>query len=151
MSALTLEDIADLAHWALEEHGLAQQGWVFGWDKAKTRHGCCDFMARRISLSRPVYTIVANRDDALDTILHEVAHALAGWVVADHGSEWKAIAAQVGARPERCATATERVPFSWHGACRCGMERHGRHRRPSAGVYHRCRICGQRISWWRQA
>ncbi len=36
-SELTLVDIEDLARWALEEHGLAERGWTFGWDRALRR------------------------------------------------------------------------------------------------------------------
>lgn len=41
-------------------------------------------------------------DQVTDTILHEIAHALAG-PAARHGPAWKSIARRLGATPKSCA------------------------------------------------
>ena len=40
-------------------------------------------------------------DKVKDTILHEIAHAIAGYS-AGHGQKWKDVCIQIGAKPERC-------------------------------------------------
>jgi predicted SprT family Zn-dependent metalloprotease len=146
MGTLTLHDIEDLARHALIEHGLAGKGWVFAWDRAVRRAGQCHFGKRQISLSRPVFSIEANREDALDAILHEVAHALAG-PSAGHGWVWKQYARQIGARPERCASTLQAPPTAIVGRCTCGAD-HRKARMPKAS--YACRLCRSPIQWERR-
>ena len=102
----------------LEEHGLASLGWTGGLDNARRRFGVCQPNSRSISLSR--HLVKLNDDDeVLDTILHEIAHALA---FEEHGENcghdfrWKALCVRVGARPERCydTEETNTVSANWH-------------------------------------
>jgi predicted SprT family Zn-dependent metalloprotease len=144
---LTMQDIQQLALAALEEHGLMLQGWGFQWDNAVKRAGLCSFRNKQIQLSRAIYGIEANREHALDTILHEVAHALAG-PGAGHGPAWKRIARQIGARPERCYSTSEITPPKGKivGTCACGSI-HRRHRAVKPGTGHLCRLCRSRVTW----
>jgi predicted SprT family Zn-dependent metalloprotease len=71
-------------------------GWKFGFDKAKTSAGTCRSQYKEISLSS--YFILnskATELDLLDTIKHEIAHAIVG---GRHGHDavWKAKALEVG-------------------------------------------------------
>ena len=59
----------------LREHGL--DDWTIVADRAKTRAGVCRFAKRQIGLSAPLTTLHSD-DEVLDTILHEIAHALVG-------------------------------------------------------------------------
>lgn len=98
MSAATVRSLAEKA---LEEHGLSE--WSFSWDRALRRAGACFYRARRISLSRH---FVERNDEAavLDTIRHEIAHALA-WKhdrETGHGAAWRRWCRTTGARPVRC-------------------------------------------------
>lgn len=72
-------------------------------DSAKKRFGLCDMSSREISLSGPL-TILNTDDEVRDTILHEIAHALA-WELhkenCGHDERWKAICGHIGARPDR--------------------------------------------------
>jgi predicted SprT family Zn-dependent metalloprotease len=141
---LTTIDISELARWALEEHGLASQGWRFGWDRAVRRAGACHYGDKRITLSSPIFQIEKNREDALDTILHEVAHALAGRG-AGHGATWKMIALDIGAQPRRCHTLTT-PQLSVVGTCACGPK-YQRTRLPGSGRKYTCRICSETVVW----
>lgn len=78
-------------------------GWVFTFDEAG-RRGQCSYEKRRISLT----THHAAKDDPFDvieTILHEIAHALADqelkekrrWET-DHGPTWDRIARSIGGK-----------------------------------------------------
>lgn len=95
---MNLLDAERLAHHLMRNHGLVN--WSFKWDHAKRRFGVCRFGRKEIGLSRYLVSL-NNESDVRDTILHEIAHALAGRD-AHHGPRWKAMAARIGARPERC-------------------------------------------------
>lgn len=81
--------------------------WAFGWDRAVKRLGCCRVTRREITLSR--YFVEAHLDgesaQISDTVLHEIAHALA-WEQgrhAGHGPLWKAWCVALGATPRATA------------------------------------------------
>jgi predicted SprT family Zn-dependent metalloprotease len=106
--------------------------WSFGFDNAKRRAGLCDYTRKRISVSR---YLAARYDDDENhqTLLHEVAHALAG-PKAGHGPEWKRVARDlgyVGGVTHRGETATDLAP--WVGVCPAGHVAY-RHRRPTRSV-----------------
>ena len=68
--------------------------WSFAFDRAARRAGLCDFAKKRITVSR--HLAERAEDDVVhQTLLHEVAHALAG-PKAGHGPEWKRIAGELG-------------------------------------------------------
>ena len=143
--APSLAEVEQLAWLTLERHRLTDAGWTFSWDRAVRRAGACHYERRAVTLSRPIFAIEANRHDAHDTLLHEVAHALAG-PDASHGPEWRRLARSIGARPERChGLATPPLPIL--GSCVCGAD-HERTRRPK-GRYV-CRRCGGPIRWRRR-
>lgn len=113
---------------ALIAHHL-DPSWTFGFDNAKRRAGLCDYTHRRISVSR---YLAARYDDDTNhqTLLHEVAHAIAG-PGAGHGPAWKRVARElgyVGGTTHRGETATELAP--WVGTCPAGHTAY-RHRRPT--------------------
>lgn len=79
---------------------LGLSGWVFTWDRAKKRLGCCNMTRQRISLSGYFVLHYLERDPQLitETILHEIAHALA-WVhyrERGHGLIWRQFCEQLG-------------------------------------------------------
>lgn len=112
----------------LDEHGL--QNWTFKLDNAKVRFGRCNSGKKLITLS--FYLTVLNEEaEVRETIMHEIAHALAGHE-AGHGPAWKAVARSIGASDSRCYSDDKVVtpPGRWIGTCTsCGREIN-RHRRP---------------------
>lgn len=117
------------------------ESWTFGFDNAKRRAGLCDYTRKRISVSR--YLAARHDDDANhQTLLHEVAHALAGHR-AGHGPAWKRIARDIGysgGSTHRLETATELAP--WVGRCPAGHVMY-RHRRPDHEMS--CARCSRRF------
>lgn len=106
--------------------------WTFAFDNARKRAGACDETRKRITLSR---YLSARYDDETNrqTLLHEVAHALAG-VRAGHGAAWKLIARDIGYTggvTHSGETATELAP--WVGVCPAGHVAY-RHRRATRPV-----------------
>jgi predicted SprT family Zn-dependent metalloprotease len=123
----------------METHGLIADGWTFKFDRAVRRAGVCSFSKKEIRLSTPI-TLLNSVDEIRDTVLHEAAHALAGHK-AGHGPEWKRIAQQIGARPER--TYGEEVaapPAPWLGTCIYGHTT-ARHRLTQSGRRTACGKC----------
>ncbi len=129
-----MSELHQVREWAesLIEHHL-DQTWTFGFDNAKQRAGLCDYSRRRISVSR---YLTARYDDATNrqTLLHEIAHALAG-SDARHGPRWKRIAREIGYTggvTHRGETASELAP--WVGTCPAGhvVYRHRRATRPTS-------------------
>lgn len=113
--------------------------WTFAFDNAKRRAGLCNYTTKRISVSRYLAARWSD-DDVHQTLLHEVAHALAG-AEAGHGPEWKKIARDmgyVGGTTHEGETATELAP--WRGTCPNGHVLH-RHRRPTRKTS--CALCSR--------
>lgn len=137
----TDERLAELQRRAealMRAHGLA--GWKFCWDRAKRRLGQCRGDTRTISLSRPLAT-VNSREQSIDTILHEIAHALVG-VEHGHDRVWKRKVVEIGGTPQRIAHNSVCLPPSWVGHCpNCGY-RQGAHRRRVLA----CRTCCDRFN-----
>lgn len=111
----------------MEHHGL--RGWTFDFDNAKRRFGACRFSQSRITLSASL-TQMNDEAEVEETILHEIAHPLAGQ--ASHGPHWQRVAASIGASTERCYSL-ERVntpPKPLIGKCpECGYTTRGFRRR----------------------
>jgi predicted SprT family Zn-dependent metalloprotease len=137
-----MSDLHRVRLWAealLSNH--LDDSWTFAFDNAKRRAGLCDYTRKRISVSR---YLAARYDDDTNhqTLLHEVAHALAG-ADAAHGPRWKAIACDlgyVGGVTHHGETATELAP--WVGVCPAGHTAY-RHRRPARATS--CVKCAPRF------
>lgn len=105
------------------------EGWSFRFDNAKTRAGLTNFTKRTISVSRHL-AVLWDDDEVHQTLLHEVAHALAG-PQAGHGPRWRRIADElgyVGGRTHQGEIAS--ATAKWLGVCPSGHE-HLRFRKPT--------------------
>jgi predicted SprT family Zn-dependent metalloprotease len=132
-----LLEVRNLALSLLAKHGL--YNWTFAYNRRKQTMGMCVYDRRTIELS--IYFVLRNSwAEILDTILHEIAHALAG---SKHGHDgvWKRKCREIGARPERCGEAN--MPAGpWRAHCGgCGRQFH-RYRRPRRRKGWYCGGCG---------
>ena len=124
---MNIDEARQLAEDLIRQHQLT--GWRLVFDRARTRAGVCRFGPREIGLSR-VLTALHPPELVRDTILHEIAHAIAGPGHA-HDAVWRATAIRIGGDGRRCVSATApRAPAPWVGVCARGHEV-SRHRRPS--------------------
>ena len=94
-SVKRLLEVANEARSLMDSQGL--EDWMFRFSTAETRLGECRESERVIQLGAR-HAVTAERRDVTDTILHEIAHALAG-ANARHGPAWKVIATWLGATP----------------------------------------------------
>lgn len=128
----------DMARDLMDDHGLAL--WSFAFDNAKRRCGNCNFGKRKITLSRH-YVSMNEEWEIRDTILHEIAHAIAGFE-AGHGPNWKGVARRIGATPKRCADASVAMPKApWKIVCATGHILGTRHRQSRNMTSYVCRTC----------
>jgi predicted SprT family Zn-dependent metalloprotease len=102
--------------------------WTFRFDRSKVRFGKCDYAKREISLSQHLVELNAAQE-VLDTILHEIAHALAG-PRAGHGCAWKRVALSIGCNAQRCyGGEVSRPAPKYKGTCPSCRSVIYRHRR----------------------
>jgi predicted SprT family Zn-dependent metalloprotease len=96
---VTLAQARQLALQLMKLHKLSPK-WSFRFDDSKVRFGRCNYGKKEISLSR--YLVELNHEDEVrDTILHEIAHALAPRG-AGHGPKWRSVALSIGCNGRRC-------------------------------------------------
>lgn len=134
-------DASVLARQTMNNHGLGH--WIFAFDRAKRRAGLCNSRHRTISLSEN-YVSRNDKEEILDTILHEIAHALVG-PGKGHNNEWKAMCIKIGAKPIRCYNSDQvNMPKGhWRAICNgCKKEFHC-HRKPKYSFGYYCRKCGK--------
>jgi predicted SprT family Zn-dependent metalloprotease len=126
---MELEQAQTLAEHLMKQHKLWPK-WSFAFDRSKLRFGKCNYGTKEISLSRH---LVELNDEAQvrDTILHEIAHALAPRG-AGHGPIWQLIARSIGCNGQRCYGQEVRRPKPRHKAtcpaCKRVIYRHRRTR-----------------------
>lgn len=136
---MRLQEAMILAKELMEQHGLI--GWTFQFDRAKIRMGRCSCRRKLITISAPLAQL-NSENEVRDTILHEIAHALAG-DSAGHGILWKRQAIAIGARPVACYDAEKvvQVPAKWIGKCPMCDAKYTRHRQPARDRNYSCPPC----------
>jgi predicted SprT family Zn-dependent metalloprotease len=96
---VNLTEAQRLAKKLMQTHGLLPQ-WKFEFDRAVIRFGSCQWGRKKITLSAHLVQLNDQRQ-VEDTLLHEIAHALAG-PRAGHGPKWKLLARTLGCSDQRC-------------------------------------------------
>jgi predicted SprT family Zn-dependent metalloprotease len=142
-------DAEKLAWELMQQHGLVPR-WKFVFDRAIRRFGSCNERKRLITLSARL-TEMNSEYQVRDTILHEIAHALAG-VRAGHGRKWRRVASIIGCNARSCyGDEVRQPPGKFVGQCpTCGYEVHrARRRRVSCGRCDR-RFNAAHVFVWRR-
>lgn len=90
---------AKIANELMIKYEVDKLGYKFRFNKKKLSAGTCSYTEKTIQLSLPI-TQFAEEHDVVDTILHEIAHAL----TPGHGHDkvWKKKAIEIGCRGKRC-------------------------------------------------
>jgi predicted SprT family Zn-dependent metalloprotease len=137
---MNLTDCSRLARSLMTEHGLTD--WRLEYGSAHKLFGVCCFGPKIIRLSE---RLVGLNPESIcrDIILHEIAHALAGYD-AKHGPDWKRIAKRIGCSSDRCygeEVVKPVAPAPYEAVCPGCGKRYQRYRRPKVGVNHSCSVC----------
>lgn len=138
-------EVSRIARTLMNEHGLGQ--WRFEYDRSTKRFGACYYGSRTIKLSEKL--VGANTvERCTETILHEIAHALAGHA-AGHGPAWVRQARALGIKGERCYDGeSTTLVGNYFGYCaRCGDDKpmSSRVQAPTPGFI--CRKHRTRLVW----
>jgi len=71
-------------------------GWTLKFGNSKAKAGLCNCESQTITISR-YFLISADRNEILNVVLHEIAHAVVGpYVEKPHGVEWRGAALKLG-------------------------------------------------------
>ena len=146
--AMLLTEVATLGKQLIREHEVKsglKAGWQFAFDLAPARGGACRYSDQQITLS-VTYCLKASKEEIVDTILHEIAHAIVG-PKHGHDATWKMVARRIGCTAERCH-GLQHTPPRWHGQCGCGQQWE-RQRLSHRIRTSRCGKCKGNIEWKR--
>ena len=136
-------DVRKLAHDLMAKFGL--HGWTFEFRNFKGRLGQCKTgrVAGTGVISLSEFFVLNNEEwKVVDTILHEIAHALVG-PHHGHGPLWKAKAQELGCIPEACSKQAQMPQGRYQATCRSCNHLYHLHRRPSSNRKYWCRRCGK--------
>lgn len=101
---MKLEKVRNIVIELMKEHGLT--GYVFKWNNSVRYFGVHSGRLKYIKLSRPLTLHESDNERIVNTILHEIAHALdyknRGYSC--HDNEWKRIARSIGCDGQRCSS-----------------------------------------------
>lgn len=134
------QQFGDLVKRELDKWKLTEQGWGYGYDNWKRTIGRCYYKDKTLVFSLP---FIDNNplDKLLDTIRHEVGHALTPGH--GHTGMWKVYARIVGYEPKACDTTGLSIPCKYLAACLCGNVARW-HRKPRH-EYYLCGKCRNKI------
>ncbi len=134
---MDLKELERIANQQLIQFGLS--GWTFRLANSKRRLGVCKYRPKRIEIAE-YYARNNPPESVLDTLLHEIAHAIAG-AGAGHGPAWKAIALRIGASPRACDTSPDTVvqPGDWQVTCPACNRTYHRYKQPKSLAVYRCK------------
>lgn len=133
---MDLREVEAIAHMEMAKHALTD--WTFGFGATKRRMGICKYREKRIEIAE-FHAANNPPETVLDTLYHEIAHALAG-PRAKHGPKWKMIAVRLGATPRACDDSPKTIapPDNWQATCVTCQRKYQRYRRPMTLTGYRC-------------
>src|SRR5213595_1273215 len=126
---MDLKQVLFMARTEMDRHKLTN--WKVVLFDSKSRAGEAEYIRWDLNPERSYGIIRLSRDymsvfevkDALETILHEIAHALDSPKNKAHGPEWKAIAKRIGSTGSRCVPRdAPRPKAKYRGVCPNGYE-----------------------------
>lgn len=119
-----------------EKHGLSD--WTIKVNSNRTFLGWCKYRYKRIEISIN-HLNSGNRKEILNTLLHEIAHALVG-PHHGHNEVWRRKAIEIGCDGNRCGRIESE--FSYQAICNGCQKKFHRHRQVRANQWKYCLACG---------
>lgn len=129
------EDVREL--WKTRQREMGLVGWVLKFDHSKTNAGTCltTYWNTNPSMSRGIITLsmsymeVFDYEDVLETINHEMAHAITNPRMKAHGPEWKASCRKTGSNGRRVVRQEANRPESRYVGTCSGGHKFSRHKK----------------------
>lgn len=118
----------------MDENGL--QAWSIAFDRSKRRGGLCIHARRTLQFGEAVLAVMSD-EQCINTITHEIAHAMVG-PGHQHDGTWQRQHRALGGNGERCHDTV--VPGRWQGVCPNGhtMNRHAKSDKMFRGSCGQC-------------
>jgi predicted SprT family Zn-dependent metalloprotease len=142
---MTTNEVIYLARTLMDEHGLKL--WGFAFSRSRKKLGTCYYSRKLICLS--LFHATHDREELVrETILHEIAHAIAGHD-AGHGSRWVLTAARIGCKEiGRCGKPEKgrgyvQAKGTYYAICPGCLHKHQWYKRPNMRGKYYCRSCGK--------
>ncbi len=134
---MKVNDIVKEARALMNQHGLCD--WNVRISNAKRQLGCCNYTKKTLSFSK--YLSTTEDKTPINTILHEIAHALTPG--AHHGWKWRQKALEIGCNGN-ITSSVQLVKPKYAPICsKCGKTFGERHRR----INGECPGCKSNIIW----
>lgn len=92
----------------MQQYGLVDAGWTFEYSKRTTNLGHCSYQHKIIYLSIS-WTYTGDEVRVLNTIRHEIAHALVG-SGHSHDNVWRRKALELGCTGDACTAVRHEKP-----------------------------------------
>lgn len=136
---IILEHYEEIGRSLMDKHKLFK--WKFSYSKRiKNVLGLCNYSKKEIILNQ-VFSRNASPDEVIDIILHEIAHALAGYKN-QHNHIWKNIFQKIGGTGNVLYSfKTNYVPWNYTAVC-CDVT-FGRYIKPKKDLY--CSHCSKKL------
>jgi len=119
-------------------------GWRFGFANTGRRLGVCKF--RKCLIQLQTYYAEHNPPaEVMETVLHEIAHALAG-PKHGHDAVWQSIARSIGCKDIKAVSTDPDIitkPGKYQARCLNCDKTYSLHRKPGISSRHYCRRCGR--------
>ena len=142
---MTLDEAEELAWDLMEEHGIYD--FDFQFNNSKTSLGKCRYGNHRVIFLSRWFVLNNSKEEIIDTILHEIAHALDFYDrgTSDHGKNWRKHCVRIGCVPKSCSENTIKPNnhYKYVDTCGCGIT-YRRHRVRRHSLY-RCPKCQQEL------
>lgn len=134
---MTQQEVADFACELIRSYGL---DYSFGYNRRKRCFGLCYYNTpvRRGRIELSVYILNHDEAEILETLLHEIAHAITWreYGHTGHGPAWKAVCRRIGCKPKRCAEKQLTDKYKYTAVCPTCSHKYARHRKSNERTYY---------------
>ena len=147
---MNLIELKRTAQDMMDQHGLTARGWVLDFNTNKSRAGVCYHRERKIAFSTVLMKHFGEAE-ALNTVTHEIAHALVG-PGNGHNYTWKQMHIRLGGNGSRTwsdKTGTVIANTSkWRCECRVTRKVLGYRNRLTANMRNASCVCHREKALW---
>lgn len=148
---MNLNEATMMANQIMRDNLMSERGWRLTWNQRRGAAGVCRYKTREISLSLPI-TKACDAEEFRETVLHEIAHALAGHG-AGHGPEWLKTYRALGGKGGRIVNPRKAMEIAkasarWAAECRVTGENMGYSNRLTDRQRRAVCLCHRAILVW---